>query len=131
MEHKVRRVTEIGNKLYHRVHAHHRVSSYYYCVTITPKGNDMTHTELSAYFLEELMKYKQIKNYFLVYESENTNHMHGIIRTSQEYSFKRLYNKKYNFNFHIKDCPLRRWCNYMSKSYPDFFYTNYGVECII
>jgi len=118
MEHKVRRDTGIAFRLYKRVNAFICVTRHFYCVTVTPIGKDINHTELYNSFIEEITKYKQVTETFFIYESENTNHMHGIIKTKQKYSFKRLFKKGGAFNFHIKDIGLNKWCEYISKTSP-------------
>ncbi len=120
MEFEERRVTELGQCLYRRVHARREVSSKWYCITVTPIGKDITHTELYNSFIEEIFKYKQVRETFFIYESENTNHMHGIVKSKQEYSFIRLFKKGGAFNFHIKNIGLNQWCEYITKTKPKF-----------
>ncbi len=118
MEIKDRRVTEIGQRLYHRVHHRREVASVWYCVTITPIGKNITHEELYNSFIDKIYEYKQVRETFFIYEVENTNHMHGIIKTKQEYAFTKLFKKGGAFNFHIKNIGLNKWCEYISKTKP-------------
>ncbi len=120
MEIEDRRVTEIGQCLYRRIHSKREVQSKWYCVTVTPIGKNITHTELYNSFMEEIYKYKQVRETFFIYESENTNHMHGIVKSRQEYSFKRLFKKGGAFNFHIKNIGLNQWCEYICKTKPKY-----------
>ncbi len=113
-----RRVTEIGQYLYKRVHIKKEVQSKIYCVTVTPIGKNKTHQELYNSFMEDIYKYKQVRETFFVWESENTNHMHGIIKSKQEYAFRTLFKKGGAYNFHIKNIGLNKWCEYISKTKP-------------
>ncbi len=122
MEIANRRVTEIGKCLYNRVHRRREVSSYMYCVTITPIGKNITHQELYNSFIEEIFRFKQVRETFFIFEDTNTHHMHGVLKTKQEYSFSRLFKTGGAFNFHIKNIGLNQWCQYMGKDLPKYVY---------
>ncbi len=86
-----------------------------YQVNITPTGNGQTHKTLYRSFNKELMKYKCVKDVFLIAEFENTNHFHGWVYTKDKCQFKNLYNKKHTFNFRISHRENIEWDHYILK----------------
>ncbi len=96
-----------------------------YHVTITPRGKNVSHFDLYRDFMKEIMKYKLVKNVFLIAEFETTNHFHGIIYTKDECEFRSLFNKTQKFQFDISPLPLEEWVLYVLKrSYTVGFYNN-------
>ncbi len=99
-----------------------RSHSYTYHVTVTPKGKKVSHLDLYNRFTKEIIKYKCVKEVFLIAEFENTNHFHGIIYTKDKCKFLNLYSKKHTFQFDLSPLTLQEWIQYMLKRKPSEFY---------
>ncbi len=115
-------------RLSQRVRHQHRHHKQYYCITVTPKGKDKSHATLLDEFNSSISLYKCVHDVFLIAESDNTKHFHGIVITKDKCMFKKLYSNK-NFHFHIKELiPLNDWCTYMVKHLPTKLHHNDHVE---
>ncbi len=99
-----------------------RSHSQSYNVTVTPKGKKISHLELYKSFMTEILKYKCVKDVFLIAEFDNTNHFHGIIYTKDKCKFLNMYSKKHAFQFHLSTLTLQEWIGYMLKRNPSEFY---------
>lgn len=111
-------------RLYIRSRKQHTYYSKYTAFTITPKGKNRSHKYILDPFIATCHTYKSIYDVFLVPESENTNHFHGILVTKSKCKFAKFFNKKQPYTFYITPLvPIGTWCNYMTKSNPTSLYT--------
>ncbi len=107
-------------RLYRRVTRHNTYYTKYTCITITPKGEHKSHDDILQPFLNHARKYKAILDVFLIAESSNTNHFHGVLVTKTKCKFSKFYNKKNPYTFYISDhMPITVWSSYMTKSNPN------------
>ncbi len=105
-------------RLTQRVRLNHRYCNVYYNVTITPKGKNKTHDTLLLEVRQAINGYKVVLDVFLIAESDNTNHYHGVIVCKDSCQFLKLFSKKNAFHFNIKTMPLNDWCTYCVKRDP-------------
>ncbi len=116
-------------RLFCRVRVDNKYHKVGTAVTFKPKGKNKSHDTLLREILESVKSYSSILDVFLIAESEQTNHFHGIIITKDKCKFSRFFNKKSKFSFHIKyGIPLYDWCYYIVKHTPDKLYVNDTVE---
>lgn len=120
MEDEVRQENNINAfRLSQRVRVGHLYRKSYYNVTITPKGEHKTHEILLKEIVAAVGRYRCVLDVFLIAESQNTNHFHGVFVCKDTCKFLRLYNKKNPFHFHIKtNLSLNDWCRYCVKHNP-------------
>ncbi len=100
------------------------LSNHQYCVTITPKGNDITHQKLLKDFFEEISKLKCLISFWLVAEDTTTNHYHGMIQTTIECKFSALCHKASPVRVWIEEyAPYfnKRWQQYCVKNDPETY----------
>jgi len=64
-----------------------------YTLLVTPKGNNVKHKDYTGHLLGIISSIRSVKYCFLVAESENTDHYHGIIATKQACKFSKLTRK--------------------------------------
>ncbi len=97
------------------------ISNHLYTITLTPKGKGKTHQELLGEFQEQISKLKCVISYWLIKETDNTNHFHGVIQTKSPCKFFTFKSKKSIVNAYIEEYkPLfnHKWCNYCAKYNP-------------
>ncbi len=110
-------------RLTQRIRVNHKHHKQYYCVTFTPKEKNKSHVTLLQEIIVAVKRYKVILDVFLIAESENTNHFHGVIVTKDVCKFSRLFNKNNTFHFHNSgQIPLNDWCTYINKTLPTQLY---------
>ncbi len=68
-------------------------------VLITPKGKNKTHDSYKDQLLKDITSIKSVKYCFLVPESDNTDHYHGIIATKRPCKFTPLTKKTNTYTF--------------------------------
>ena len=90
-----------------------------YTITITPRGNNKSFEDTLYHLQEHARRSKSIKSIILTRETENTNHFHGFLLTSQASKHLRLYSKR-NYDLKIEDYNNINadWCEYICKHRP-------------
>ncbi len=100
------------------------VSNNLYTITLVPKGKGKTHQELLAEFQTEIEQLKCVLSYWLVKETETTNHFHGMIQTKSPCKFFRFKSKKSLVNAYIQEFKPhfnKSWAQYCAKGNPKSF----------
>jgi len=101
------------------------LSNHQYTVTLTPKGNAKTHAELLNEFQEYIDTLKCVISYWLVAQTENTNHFHGVIQTSTDCKFIKTRSKNCLFKAYIEVHQPhfnKAWTKYCASKNPKTYY---------
>ncbi len=111
-------------RLYKRIRHEHTYYRAYHQITVTPKGKGKTLDETWQAFRAVASTIKGIVDVFLIAETENTNHFHGVIVVkNKKLKCAKLYNKKHAFTCFRSDAPMDVWITYMFKGKPNILYT--------
>ncbi len=111
-------------RLFKRIRTGHNYYRSYHQITITPKGKGKTHAETMQAFRAVACMIKGIIDVFLIAETENTNHFHGVIVVKdKKLKLAALYNKRNDFTCYRSDVPEDVWQTYMFKGDPNLLYT--------
>ncbi len=101
------------------------LSDHLYTITLVPKGKRKSHDELLAEFHEQISKLKCVISYWLIKETTNTNHFHGVIQTKSPCKFFMFKSKNCIVKAYIDEYkPLfnHKWVNYCTKHNPISYY---------
>ncbi len=93
-----------------------------YFFTCTPKGKDKEHADYLQSFKDSIYLVKPLNFVYYVKESENTDHLHGVISIKvPNYKFKKIVSDKFTFRATAMKS-LYAVTKYMSKDNPEYLY---------
>ncbi len=111
-------------RLHSRIRQNNRYHTVYTLITLTPRGKSKKHEDILKPFLTIAKSYKSIVDVFLIAETEQTEHFHGVIVSKSQSKFSKFYNKKNPFQFYIsKETPIGTFIKYIVKHNPNTVYT--------
>ncbi len=93
-----------------------------YFFTVTPKGKSKNHDDYLQFFKESIYLIKPLNFAYYVKESENTDHLHGVISIKvPNYKFKKIVSDKFTFRASALKS-LYAATKYMAKGNPSLLY---------
>ncbi len=118
---QLHRIIKLEHSAYRNMPIAYNLSNLYF-FTVTPKGEDKIHEDYMESFKESIYEVKPLNFAYYVKESENTDHLHGVISIKVPgYKFSKLKNDL--FVFHATPVNSLYACTrYMNKHNPTCLY---------
>ncbi len=118
---QLHRIIKLEHSAYRNMPIAYNLSNLYF-FTVTPKGEGKTHEDYMELFKEAIYAIKPLNFAYYVKESENTDHLHGVISIKvPQYKFSKLKNDLFVFRASAVNS-LYACTRYMNKHNPACLY---------
>ncbi len=118
---QLHRIIKLEHSAYRNMPIAYNLSNLYF-FTVTPKGEGKTHEDYLETFKEAIFNVKPLNFAYYVKESENTDHLHGVISIKvPNYKFSKLKNDLFIFRASSVNS-LYACTRYMNKHNPTCLY---------